>query len=88
VDDPKFVPYANGRELVDLSTVPSGALVVMRTDEERQINIEGDRTLVWEKGGFQSWRVGPGPFRLIPTAQAQRPKELDQPARGSVARLP
>jgi hypothetical protein len=83
VNDPTYLPNANGRELVDLSTVPSGSLVVMRTDDQQQINIEGARTLVWEEGVFQAWRIGPGPFRLIPTEKAQRPKELDQPASGT-----
>jgi hypothetical protein len=88
VNDTKYIPFANGRELVDLSTVPPGSLVLTRTDDQKQIDIEGDRTLSWETGVFQVWRVGPGPFHLIPTEKAQRPKELDQPARGSIARSP
>jgi len=87
-DDSKYIPLVHGRELVDLSTVPSGALVVMRTEDQKQITIEGDRTLLWESGVFQAWRVGPGHFRLVPTERAQRPKELDRPSLGSLARLP
>ncbi len=87
-DDSKHIPLVHGRELVDLSTVPSGALVVMRTGDQKQIAIEGDRTLLWETGVFQAWRVGPGHFRLVPTEKAQRPQELDRPASEGLARLP
>jgi hypothetical protein len=76
-----------GRELVDLSTVPSGAIVVMRTDDQKQVTLEGSCSLLWEEGFVQAWRVGPGPFHLVPTENAQRPKELDRAPTGHAARM-
>jgi hypothetical protein len=88
VDIPESRPCASGRQLVDLDAVPPGAIVVLRNDDERQVKIEGERKLMWVSGAFEAWQVGPGPFRLIPTSKANRPKDLDRPASTSIARSP
>jgi hypothetical protein len=78
--DPPYRPFPPGRQLVDLTTVPAGALVVTVDSPAAPLLIEGDKTLLREVGPYRIWRLGPGPVQLIATEYARRPPELDHPS--------
>jgi hypothetical protein len=71
------VPYAPGlpvgQQMIDLSTVPAGALLVEPAGGPLAA-VEGERRLLWANETYQLWKLGPGPFALRPTAAAMRPK--------------
>jgi hypothetical protein len=73
-----YRPKPIGRALVDLSTVPGEAVVVVSGDSPLLL-IEGEKKLENRVGPYEVWHVGPGPYRLIPTELALRPPELDHP---------
>jgi hypothetical protein len=61
-------------QLVDLKQVPCGALLMTGDlGAGRQVEVEGDRTLIWSNKVYQLWRLGPGPFALRPTEAALPP---------------
>ncbi len=70
----------SGRNLVDLTAVPSEALVVTLNTPQAPLLVEGDKSLVKRFGPYDIWRVGPGPFRFVTTEHAMRPPELDHPS--------
>jgi hypothetical protein len=70
--DYRFMPVAP--QLIDLRTVPAEALLVTGARGPAQVQVEGDRRLVWANPGYQIWQLGPGPFALRPTEAALRPK--------------
>lgn len=78
--DPSLRPLKEGRHLVDLTTVPGEAVVLTLDTADAPLRVEGDKALLGQDGPFQMWKVGPGPYRLVPTAFAMRPPELDHPS--------
>jgi hypothetical protein len=68
----RYMPVAP--QLIDLRTVPAEALLVTVARGPAQVRVEGDRHLVWANPSYQVWRLGPGPFALLPTEAALRPQ--------------
>jgi hypothetical protein len=85
---PFRTPLPFARQLVDLTRVPKEALVVTLAGAHSPLRIEGDKRLVNQCSHIQVWRVGPGPYTLIPTNYAQRPGELDHPSPELLQKLP
>jgi hypothetical protein len=83
---PTLRPQPRGAHLVALDEVPHEATVYLRAGPKAPLRIEGDKKLVQELGPYQVWRVGPGPYALVPTEFAERPAELDRPSGATAKR--
>jgi hypothetical protein len=70
---PGLRPLPVGERLIDLNTVPHDALLLTREEDDPQVVVDGDCCLVWSNGAYRLWQLGPGSYRLLPTAAALRP---------------
>jgi hypothetical protein len=63
----RFLP--EGRQLLDLQSLPRNALL-LESDFGNQVQMEGDCHLLWTRGHYRLWQLGPGTYTLHPTPRA------------------